>query len=393
MLNRKSLAPLLFAVASPLLAAAPAAAHHRQTPAVLPLSGTGEANLPRVAPSGRKALSFTMPDGANTKVVIVKPFHAPDVQDVVTQSGLNENPAISFTGTALAWDTDGDPLSLGLPGRQVVFERRGILLPATLDESGTSRNPAVDKAGIRVAFESNADLASSGNPGAQQVFVRQPSGVVIQASRGVGTSGNPWLSNRRRLLAFESSSHPQTGAETGVSQIWIGDAAVGAASPITSGAGSSRFPAVSDDGNLIVFESTADLAGDGHDTGVSQVFIYHVKSETFAQITNDVGGCHTAAAGSAGSDWRIPFLCGSQPYYVELRSNKRYRVEVSPGSDTQRIVTGLGKHFLLITTTSNMLGTGTTAAHRLYMLNVFKQPGTPVAGTVTWFPFQGVPGF
>jgi len=393
MQNRTTLAPLLLALAAPLLTATPAAAHHRQTPAVLPLTTSGDADLPRVAPSGRKALSFTLPDGPNTKVIIAKPFHDPDHQDVVTQSGSNQNPAISFTGTALAWDTDDDPLSLGLPGRQVVFERRGLLLPAALDESGTSRNPAVDKAGIRIAFESNADLANSGNPGAQQVFVRQPNGVVVQASRGVGTSGNPGLSTRRRLLTFESSSHPQTGVDTGVFQIWTGDGATGASAPITDGAGSSRAPALSDDGNLIVFESTADLADDGADTGVPQVFVYHVKSETFAQVTDDVGGCHSPAAGSAGSDWRITFICGDQPYYFELRSNKRYRVEVTPGSDTQRIVTGLGKHFLLISTTANLLGSGTTTGHRLYMLNVFKQPGTPVAGAATWFPHQGVPGF
>jgi hypothetical protein len=393
MRNSKPLASLILALASPILVAGPAAAHHRQTPTVVPLNASGDASLPRVPPSGRKALTFSVPDGADTKIVVVKPFQNPSDQDVITESGSNDNPAISFTGTAIAWDTDDDPLSLGLPGRQVVVERRGYLLPAALDESGTSRNPSVDKAGIRVAFESNDDLANSGNPGKQQVFVRQPSGVVIQASRGVGTSGNPVLSNRRRLLAFESTSHPQTGADTGVFQIWVGDGATGASAPITSGAGSSRGPSVSDDGNLLVFESSADLADDGHNTGVPQIFVYHVKSETFARITNDAGGCHSAAAGSAGRDWRITFICGVQPYYFELRSNKRYRVDVAPGSETQRIVTGLGKHFLLISTTANMLGTGTTAGHRLYMLNVFKQPGTPVVGSATWFPHQGVPGF
>jgi Tol biopolymer transport system component len=392
MRNPKPLAFLILALAAPVLVAGPAAAHHRQTPEVLALTTSGDADLPRVPPTGRKALSFAMPDGADTKIVVVKPFHDPGAQDVITQSGLNDNPAISFTGTALAWDTDDDPLSLGLPGRQVVFERKGILLPAALDESGTSRNPAVDKAGIRVAFESTADLANSGNQGAQQVFVRQPSGVVIQASRGVGTSGNAVLSNRRRLLAFESTSHPQTGADTGVFQIWVGDGATGAAAPITDGDGSSREPAVSDDGNLLVFESEADLAGNGSDTGVPQIFVYHLKSETFARITNDAGGCHSGAAGSAGSDWRISFVCSGQPYYFELRSNERYRVEVAPGSNTQRLVTGLGKHFLLISTTANMLGTGTTAGHRLYMLNIFKQPGTPVAGSAVWFPHQGIPG-
>ena len=62
--------------------------------------------------------------------------------------------------------------------------------------------------------------------------MRAPNGLITQVSTGLGASTNPVLSPKKHLLAFQSTSHPQTGLDTGVSQIWLGgidrDAAGGA---------------------------------------------------------------------------------------------------------------------------------------------------------------------
>jgi hypothetical protein len=242
---------------------------------------------------------------------------------------------------------------------------------------------------LRVAFESTGDLAGTGNPGARQIFVRQPDGTLMQASLGTGTSRNPVVSAKKRRLAFESTSDPVTGLDTGVSQIWLGDVVSATAARITAGAGPSRNPALSDDGGLLAFESTADLAGGGADTGVPQVFIHDPKSHTFARITTDAGGCTLPGVSRVKRDWRITFVCGGLPYYYMLRADERYLVQTGAGP-TQRVLGEMGIHFLVLSTTSNLLGGGVTPGKLVYMINLFKRPALPVSGLATWFPFRGI---
>lgn len=37
-----------------------------------------------------------------------------------------------------------------------------------------------------------------------------------------------------------------------------------------------------------------------------------------------------------------------------------------------------GAHFVVVSTTADLLGTGTTAAHQLYLMNLYKRPAIPV---------------
>ncbi len=41
-------------------------------------------------------------------------------------------------------------------------------------------------------------------------------------------------------------------------------------------------------------------------------------------------------------------------------------------------VAALGSWFRVVSTTANMLGSGTTSGHQIYMLNLFKLPVTPL---------------
>ena len=262
----------------------------------------------------------------------------------------------------MAWDTDADPLASGAPGRQVVIDQKYTLAQPRVDPTGTSRNPALDLVGSWVAFESTADFAGTGNPGARQVFlVNQRGGTVMQLSRGVGTSGNPAVGRRGRRVVFDSTSHPVTGADTGVAQIWSADPTTGAAAPITEGFGASTSPSLSNDGRLVVFESRADLGGDGHDTGTPQVFAYDTTTSTFARITNEPGGCTGPSTARIKRDWRIAYVCNGTAYFTMLRADARYEVETD-GGDTTRLVPQADAHFMLVATTANLAATGTTPA-------------------------------
>lgn len=368
------------------LAAPGARAHHRQTPAITPITTAGEATLPRLPPPSRKAIAVVVDAG----VQVIQPFRDPTVPSFAFAVGSNANPSISSNGRTVAWDSDADPLAAGGPGRQIVVQSKLTLLAPAVDPSGTSANPALDLAGSTIAFESTADLAGTGNAGARQIFVAPLGGAVQQLSEGDGTSRNPAVVRRGRTIAYDSTSDPDTGADTGIAQIWIANLLAGTRERITSGLGASERPTLSNDGRVVVFDSRADLAGDGHDTGTPQVFAYDTISRTFARVTNEPGGCSGAASARIKRDWRIAYVCGGTAYFTMLRANQRFHV-ATDGGDTTRLVPQADAHFMLVATTANLAGAATTPEHRIYMVNLFARPPDPVAGSVVWFPFQGIP--
>jgi hypothetical protein len=73
-----------------------------------------------------------------------------------------------------------------------------------------------------------------------------------------------------------------------------------------------------------------------------------------------------------------------------LRGDQRYRVPADNGS-TQRVVTELGIHFLVMSTTADLTGNGPTPGNQVYLVNLFKRPAVPVAGVASWFPMRGIP--
>jgi len=365
-----------------LALAVPAAyAHHRQTPPIVAITTAGDATLPRLAPPSRKALAVVV----DATVNVIQPFRKPIVPAFTFAAGSNGNPSISSNGRIVAWDTDADPAGTGAPGRQVVAQNRFTLVAPAVDPTGTSANPAVDLLGISVAFESTGDLAGTGNSGARQVFYKPFTGAIRQLSRGSGTSGNPAIGLRGRIAVFDSTSHPVTGADTGIAQIWLANLLAGTADPITGGFGASERPTLSNDGRVVVFESRADLAGDGHDTGTPQVFMYDTSSRTFARVTNEPGGCVGASAARIKRDWRIAYVCSGSAYFTMLHANQRFHV-ATDGGDTTRLVPQADAYFMLVATTANLAGAGTTPTHQVYMVNLFARPPTPAASSVVWYP-------
>ncbi|HXJ35917.1 MAG TPA: hypothetical protein VMS22_17940 [Candidatus Eisenbacteria bacterium] len=380
------MSPRLLLTLAVLAAASTATAHHRQTPPVVAITTSGEGALPRLPPPSRKAAAVTVDDS----IAVVSPFRNPTVPTFSFASGSNASPSISSSGRTVVWDSDADPLGSGAPGRQVLRNAGFDLDQVAVDPTGTSANAAVDLLGIYVAFESTADLAATGTAGTRQIFLESPAGTIAQISRGTGTSRNPSVGKKGRSVVFESTSDPVSGADAGVEQVWIADLVTGATGPVTHGAAPSRSPSLSSDGRLIVFESRADLAGDGHDTTVAQIFAYDTVSRTFARVTSDAADCTAPTTLRIKRDWRIAYLCGGTAYFTMLRANARYRVQTD-GGDTTRLVPQADAHFMLVATTANLLDAGTTATHLVYMVNLFKRAPESVPGAVVWFPTQGIP--
>jgi Tol biopolymer transport system component len=374
-----------------LLLGSPALAFHKQAPTVLQLTIAGDTDLPRIPAQGRRAMSLTRENGADTQAISLLPFKTGSHATILAPSGANTEPTASFSGRVFAWETDADPLLTGAPGVQVVLESKGDLLQPIVDPTGTSANPSLDKSGRIIVFESEGDLAGQGST-SRQIFLVDKNGFATQVSSGDGDSSKAMLSPKQRRITFESTSDSVSGADTGVTQIWAGVITDLPAKPITNGAGPSSNALLSDDGRLVTFQSTADLAGDGADTGVPQIFIWDTRSGTYAQITDDPSGCVRPAGAKIRRDWRITFVCAGNAYYFMLRENQRYQV-LTPGGTTQAMAPEMGAHFVTLSTTADLLSGGTTTGHQIFMVNLFKQPAVPVPGSAVWFPEQGITGF
>ena len=375
--------PKLTAIILTLLLAAPALAHHRQTPALFRFTDSGDNALPRVS-TFASAFALVLPQTAGEGPIVSFDYPYPTMRSVA--SGSDANPTVS-SGRVVVWDAD--PFATG--DRQV-YMRAGTLDPVQIsnDPTGTSSNACTNGNGHRIAFESNGDLAGPTGMGARQIYLWTTPGIT-QVSRGKGTSTNPSLTRSGLRLAFQSTSDPDTGMDTGVPQIWCANVNDGTARRVTSAPAPSSNPAISADGRLVGFESRADLPGDGHDTNVSQIFVYHVTSGNFARITNDTSGCSGPSVHRFRADWRIGFVCGGQGYYYLLRAAQRFQVPIEPGGNVAGLLAELNPQFLLLSTTANLIDGGLTTGHQVYLVNLFKRPATPVPGTAVWFPEQGIP--
>jgi Tol biopolymer transport system component len=352
--------------------AAPAIAYHRQTPPIVPLTFSGDTSLPRV-PAGGRRIVLAVDSGGKQ---VFRQDRSHNLLEQITTEGDNENPTISSSGSAIAWDADCASVGCSDPGRQIFMWVKGTPFQVTHDVTGTSVNPALSGRGTRLAFESLGDLATTptGNSGIRQIFVWSTRGVVTQVSVGKGTSRNPGFDRGGQKLVFESSSS-LAGTETNVAQIWFTN---GTEPPliVTHGATASQRPSISSDGHVIVFDSTSAIPTDGHDTGKSQIFAYDTSNQTYTQITNDPNGCSDATVSQFPGDWHVVYTCQGQGFVHYLRANVTFHVPNAAG-DTSEAIAELGGHFMVVTTTANLLGSGTTAGHQVYMLNLFKLGGEP----------------
>jgi hypothetical protein len=152
---------------------------------------------------------------------------------------------------------------------------------------GAAANPSADSVND-VAFDADGSYGGGAGPGVgrRQVFVLN---LVTDALTRVtdasgGDSVRPSLDERGRHLVFESTA-PLLGGPAGVSQVYLYDLRTSVLTRITAGAAPSTAPMLTKLGRLIAFESTADLRGDGHDTGVRQIFWWDALDGAIHQLT------------------------------------------------------------------------------------------------------------
>lgn len=164
---------------------------------------------------------------------------------------------------------------------------------------GAPDNPSVNGVGRLVAFDADGAYAGGGGPGAsrRQIFLldRRSGDLTRVTAAADGDSVRPSLDDAGRTLVFESTA-ALAGGTAGTAQIFVYDVRAKTLEQVTSGRGGSHEPMADKRGKRIAFASTADLLGDGHDTGISQIFWYE----------RSYGALHQLTRGNAAS--RHPFI-------------------------------------------------------------------------------------
>jgi hypothetical protein len=288
----------------------------------------------------------------------------------------------------------------------------GVSTPYVQVTSGGGQpdNPSAERQGHVVAFDAGGAYAGGSGPGVgrRQIFVRNldTNELVRVTDAADGDSVRPSLDERARNIVFESTAALKPGA-SGVSQIYTFSLRDHILTRLTNGAGASRAATVTKLGRIVAFESDAALLGDGHDTGVSQLFWFDVRLNALHQLTNGNGASRRpytthrlrsafkkATGGGAGivfesSATNLPGTAGGPGTQVYLGATKAGSlpqiIQLTPvaapgctppavGNARSPVFDGFGRRIAFVST-GDLLCNG-TSGDRAFLLDPKRLPAT-----------------
>ena len=371
------------AVVLAILSACPAFALHRESPPAIRLTSGGPNFVPQTrswafslifsstddllanGSTGRQIYYFTLFDYDCQRGVIPpiqvtcpNPPH-PFLVQLTSGPGDPDNPTIDGSGNRIAFDADGSyGGGLGAGHRQI-FELdldTGELLQVTAATDGDSVRPSINFPGGVLVFESTAAL-KGGTSGVPQVFAffrtaieRVPVTVLMQITNGAGPSTRPMLDYLGKFISFESTADLLgDGHETGVSQIFVSELQHGKPPfssrliQVTRGDAASHHPWISEKDHLVLFDSAAtDLPGavGGGGTEIYAAPFDAGNSPPVVQYTtaNPFGDC-TFPTFSPGTP-RFAFLCTGDPFANGTAGNRVFAFDAADNQLFQ--ITGRG---------------------------------------------------
>ena len=186
------------------------------------------------------------------------------------------------------------PLFNNAQAQQIACPERGIQ-QYTDDTSRDSEEPSIDALGNRIAFRSSANLTGENpTPTIQIFYVDTLTGDITQVTNGTGTnnSTSPSINASGMYIAFDSRANINNGNPQNISQIILFNIATGTFTQITNNSDmndSTESPSISGDGNIIAFESDADING-GNPDGNNEIYFANVGAGTIIQVTDTTGG-------------------------------------------------------------------------------------------------------
>ena len=206
--------------------------------------------------------------------------------------------ALLVAHTALA-------VALGSAAHAAPFTERVSVNSAELQADGGSVTPAVSSDGSYIAFSSGATNFHGGTHNTSDVYVRDKirgaTELVSKASSGQFANGRsmaPAISGDGQIIAFQSTaSNLATGDTNAADDIYVHDrrtaitTLVSVSSNGAVGNAASSDPAVSDDGRYVAYASEASNLVPGDTNNTTDVFVYdRVNRSTTRASVGTTGG-------------------------------------------------------------------------------------------------------
>jgi Tol biopolymer transport system component len=216
-----------------------------------------------------------------------------------------------------------------------------VSLSGTQEHANGDSGPgiAVSASGGRIAFESSADnLSNADNNAVVNIFVRDVvTGAITLVSRnnaGVGAdaaSANPAISADGQFVVFESGADNLSDADdNSVTNVFRHDISTGTTELVSQGSdavaadGDSGNPAVSGSGEVIAFESRATNLSADDDDAAKDIFTRNIAQGTTALVSR-INGVGPGANGNSfdpsisKSGTRIAFASDADNLYADDR--------------------------------------------------------------------------
>ena len=217
--------------------------------------------------------------------------------------------AFASTATNLVKGDRNDAVDIFLRDRVAGTTERVTAVGRKLVANAESSNPAISPDGRFVAFQSFADNLVPGDTNfTSDVFVvDRQAGTVVRASvtstgeQASNSSGSPAISADGRLVAFESSAPLVAGEpDDFANDIYLRDVQAGTTVGIgTSGSesvGHSGAPTITPDGRFVAFQSWDDSLVAGDDNNSYDVFVFDRATGALERVS-------VSTAGVQGNDW------------------------------------------------------------------------------------------
>ena len=172
-----------------------------------------------------------------------------------------------------------------------------FLVNLSNEPGGNSTNPGPSRQEpTRDPFESTSDLKHNGSSGRQIYYYSlSPAGndsrTLNQITHFAGDSSNPTANVLGNVMAFDSAADILgTGSTARQIFLWYRD--TGIFVQLTRGTADSMRPHIDLKGETVVFESQADLKGNGTGGIGTQIFFYDISGQ---RPLCDISGCHPNA--------------------------------------------------------------------------------------------------